>query len=216
MMEHFNLVNKLHTDVLKEKYGKISAKVIKHDDKMREAHLVDEDGVSRTYALTFFTEEKKDPEIQKIDENIRSGSPIGEAFRLNGYEIRKNVIAVYVLKIPPWLRKDFRTKSKLAKARLSEFYAKKKDEKPIIYGTVVEIYSPDFREPKINKTDKAQVNPLAREFEKIKISKNEVWKRIGFENNWQDIKEKYLAAKRESGDDVKEFKNRIRNYIDKN
>lgn len=213
-MEHFNLVNKLHTDVLKEKYGKISAKVLRHDDKIRETHLVDENDVSRTYALTFFTEEKKDDEIKKIDEKIKEGSPIGEEFRLNGYEIRKNVIAAYTLRIPSWLQRDFRTKSRVAKARLSEFYAKKKDKTPIIYGTVVEIYSPDFREPRINKIDKAQINPLTREFEKIKVSKNEIWKRIGFGNDWHDINEKYLTAKKESNDDIKEFRKRIKEYIE--
>lgn len=214
-MEHFNLVNRLHTDVLKEKYGQISARVIRHDDKIREAHLVDENSVSRTYALTFFTGEKKDPEIQKIDEKIRDGRPIGEEFRLNGYEIRKNVIAAFILKIPSWLQRDFGTKSRTAKARLSEFYAKKKNKKPVIYGTVVEVYSPDFREPRLNKTDKSQINPLTREFEKIKISKNEIWKRISSGNDWSDIKEKYLIAKKESQDDIQEFKKNIRNYIDK-
>lgn len=53
-MEHFNLVDKLHTDVLEDKYGPITARIIKHTSKIREAHLIDKKNISRTFAITFF------------------------------------------------------------------------------------------------------------------------------------------------------------------
>ena len=46
-MEHFPLVDRLHTDVLEEKYGPISSKILIHNDKIRKAHLVDKKGISR-------------------------------------------------------------------------------------------------------------------------------------------------------------------------
>ena len=57
-MQHFPLVERLHTDILEEKYGPISTKLIRHDNKIREAHLVDFKGISRTYAITFINESK--------------------------------------------------------------------------------------------------------------------------------------------------------------
>ena len=47
-MEHFPLAERLHTDVLEEKYGQIKSKVIRHDFNIREAHLIDTNGISRT------------------------------------------------------------------------------------------------------------------------------------------------------------------------
>jgi len=41
MMEHFPLVDRLHTDVLEEKYGKINSKVLVHNNEVRLAHLID-------------------------------------------------------------------------------------------------------------------------------------------------------------------------------
>ncbi|MBU0907156.1 MAG: hypothetical protein KKD18_01715 [Nanoarchaeota archaeon] len=213
-MEHFPLINRLHTDVLEEKYGPISARVIIHDDKIRESHLVDTLGVSRTYAITFFQKTQK-KEIEKINNEIKTGVPIGKAFRNQEYSIRKNVISVYLVTLPHWLKKTFGTAENKAKARLSEFYARKGNAEPIIYGTVVEVYSPDFRPAEINTTDKQQVNPVTREFEKIGISKSEVWDRISQKNDWSDIKKKYLAAKKASRDDVYRFKRRIEKIIKK-
>jgi hypothetical protein len=211
-MEHFPLVQRLHTDVLEEKYGPVTAKVIRHDDKIRESHLIDTFGISRTYAITFFSKSLP-KEIQHINKEIKAGEPIGKAFRNHGYAIRKNVIAVYLISLPPWLKKAFHVSENKAKARLSEFYASKVRGEPIIYGTVVEVYSPDFRPAEINETDKQQINPLTREFNKIKITKSEVWERLGNNNNWSDIKKKYLSAKRASRDDIFRFKKRIEKIV---
>ncbi len=211
-MEHFPIVNRLHSDVLEDTYGPISAKVLRHDKEIRESHLIDSSGTSRTYAITFFSkwDEKR---IIDINEQIKNGAPIGKAFRKFGYHIRKNVIAVYIVALPSWLRKDFKVKGKYAKARLSEFYACKENEAPVIYGTVVEIYSPDFRPSKINETDRLQVNPVTREFEKIGVSKKEIWKRIGRNNDWTDIPQTYSSAKKASRDDIFRFKKRIEKII---
>jgi len=133
----------LHTDVLEDKYGNISAKVMRHDmkiqnriRKMRENLNIN----SSSYQQIINTSNKK---IQEIDKEIKEGEAIGKAFRKQGYSIRKNILEVYVIKIPLWLKKAFKTKSNFAKARISEFYAKKRTTEPVIYGVVVEIYSPD-------------------------------------------------------------------------
>lgn len=209
---HFPTTKRLHTDVLEEQYGPIHAEVLRHDDKVREVHLADSKGISRTYALTFFFGQHI-PEIKKIDNDIRAGKPIGKTFREYGYEVRKNVIDVYAIEIPKWLQDAFKEKSKYAKARLSEFYAKKNGDAPVIYGTVVEIYSPNFRPAIVNEADHSQINPSTESFEKIGISKEEVWKRIGSGNIWTDVP-RYSQAREDSLKLVFKLKLEIREYLE--
>lgn len=185
-MEHFPLTNKLHTDMLEEKYGPIHAEVIHHDDEVREANLVDEGGISRTYALTFLTFDHNNEELVNINEEIKSGGSIGKVFREHGYEVRKNVIKVYVVNLPSQLKDKFKVESDKAKARLSEFYAAKEGQTPIIYGVVTEIYSPDFRPAEVNEIDIAQDNPTTNALQKVGISKTEIWEKIGVGNDWSD------------------------------
>lgn len=207
-MEHFPLVDRLHTDVLEEKYGEIHSKILIHDNTLRLAHLVDSKEISRTFAITIFSKGWTS-DIKKINQEIKKGQPIGKAFRKHEYAIRKNVLEVYKIKIPKWLQQNFHTKENYAKARLSEFYAKKKGRAPVIYGIVVEIYSPDFRKAVINKVDLAQKSALTEILQKKGFSKEEIWKRIGRENDYEDQKQKFVAAKKESGKLEKAFKKRI-------
>jgi hypothetical protein len=211
-MEHFPLVDRLHTDVLEEKYGPISSKVILHNDRIRLSHLVDNKGISRTFAITFFNK-GWNKEIKEINEEIKKGKPIGKIFRKHEYAIRKNVLEVYKIRIPNWLKKEFRTEGTHAKARLSEFYAKKKGITPVIYGVVVEIYSPDFRKAVINKTDMAQESALTSSLEKHGFVKEEIWKRIGRENDYEDDKNKFRKAKKNSDKLESSFKKRINEIL---
>ena len=211
-MEHFPLVDRLHTDVLEEKYGSISSKVIVHNDKIRLAHLIDNKGISRTFAITFLSK-KWTKDTKTINEKIKKGVPIGKAFRIYEYAIRKNVLETYRIRVPKWLKIEFATKNNYAKARLSEFYAKKKGKSPVIYGIVVEIYSPDFRKASINKIDMAQESALTPILEKKGFSKEEIWKRIGRENDYEDQKEKFEKAKKESDSQEKKLKMKINKIL---
>jgi hypothetical protein len=192
-MEHFNLNKKLHTDVLEDKYGPVHSEVLRHDEEIREVNMVDEKGISRTYALTFLTFDKNNQEIAAIDSEIKNGGLIGKAFREHGYEVRKNVISVFLADLPENLKNKMQTAENKAKTRLSEFYAKKEGEKPFIYGVVSEIYSPDFRPAEVNETDLAQDNPITSAMEKVGISKDMIWERLG--SNFDDVKDKLEEAK---------------------
>lgn len=212
--EHFNLADRLHTDVLEDKYGKIHAHVLRHDSEMREAHLEDEQGVSRTYALTFFPESPENPEIEEIDHEIQDGGLIGKVFRDHGYTIRKNVIGVRTVKLPDYLRQSFAVKTEFAKARLSEFYGRKEENSPVIYGRVVEIYTPDFRPAVVDEQDIAQVNPTTEAFEAAGVSKEEIWDRLGGGNTWEDIGDKYAEAREISLGQAHELNERIDGYLE--
>ncbi|MFH1802381.1 MAG: hypothetical protein ABH864_02920 [archaeon] len=111
------------------------------------------------------------------------------------------------------MKLEFKTNENHAKARLSEFYAKKKGSLPSIYGVVVEIYSPDFRKAIINKVDMAQESALTPALEKQGFSREEIWMRIGRENDYEDQKSKFLAAKKESDKMERKFKDKINEIL---
>jgi hypothetical protein len=193
-MEHFNITKKLHTDVLESKYGKIHSEVLRHDDFMREAFLSDENSIARTYALTIFEYDKNNQEIKAIDDAIKNGGLIGKAFRDFGFEVRKNVTGVFVVENPQWLKSKFSDENEKSKSRLSEFYAKKETGEPIIYGTVLEVYSPDFRPADINEVDILQVHPTTAVLEQSGYTKSEIYDFLAEGKNFDMSDERYKKA----------------------
>jgi hypothetical protein len=225
---HFPVKDKLHTDVLEEKYGPIHAVVLRHDnvremakgaERIREARLVDGGNILRTYALTFLTYDKENEEIAEIDDEIRQGGLIGQTFKNHGYTIKKNVIDVFMMPIPSWMRDDFKADVNEAKARLTEFYAKKDGTTPTIYGTILEVYSPDFRDPKdgINDVDINQINPLTGALQSVGVPIDEIWERLDHaseSNEWDDLKERYEQAGQLSLPIVDSLHGKITKYLD--
>lgn len=193
-MEHFNITKKLHTDVLESKYGKIHSEVLRHDDFMREAFLSDENNVARTYALTIFEYDKNNAEIKAIDDAIKNGGLIGKMFRDFGFEVRKNVTGVFVIENPQWLKNKFSDKNEKSKSRLSEFYAKKETGEPIIYGTVLEVYSPDFRPADINEVDILQIHPTTAVLEQAGYTKSEIYDFLAEGKDFDISDERYKKA----------------------
>lgn len=227
--QHFPVKEKLHTDILEQKYGSIHAIVLRHDDirevkdddgieRIREAKLVDEKNILRTYGLTFLTYDKNNQELVGIDSEIRQGGLIGKTFRQHGYSIKKNVIDVFMTPIPTWMKDDFKVDEEEAKARLTEFYAKKENTTPVIYGTVLEIYSPDFKNPKdgINDIDITQINPVTNTLKEVGISTNEIWELLdntAATDKYGDLKDRYEQAQILSQTIVQSLHEKILKYI---
>jgi hypothetical protein len=193
-IEHFNLIKKLHTEVLEEKYGPIHSEVLQHNDFVREVYISDANNIARTYALTIFEYDKADPEICRIDKEIKEGGLIGKTFKNNGYEVRKNVTGVFTIENPNWLCKKFADNSKYSKARLSEFYARKEGTPPIIYGTVLEVYSPDFREAEINDVDQMQIHPTTSVLEQAGYTKTEIYNSLADTSSFDYSDPRYIRA----------------------
>lgn len=157
--EHpYYLSQRLHTEVLEERYGKISLQVLHDDDETREVLLTDQHDIARTYALTVRSNSwRKNEEICAVNDAIRAGEPIGQAFKSRGYTITKQALAVYTIALPEWLRHAFMSEDQFAKARITEFIVKKQSS-TFQYGFVTEVYSPDFRKALVNAQDRAQVS----------------------------------------------------------
>ncbi len=224
---HFPVKEKLHTDILEEKYGPIHADVKRHDnvqevpegiERIREVRLVDGRNILRTYALTFLTYDRNDQEVLDIDEEIREGGLIGKTFRAHDYIVKKNVIDVFLIEVPDWMRRDFQTETEKAKARLTEFYAKKEGRAPVVYGQVLEVYSPDFKDPGdgINEIDRAQVNPMTDTLRAAGIPADEIWMRLdraSETNEWDDMKGRYELAQKATQPIVERLHEKIENYL---
>ena len=105
--ETLALVDGLLSDALGERYGPITARVLKHDDREREAHLVDLKGVTRTYSITFLSRPMP-AGLRELNREIRAGALMGETFRKRGFTIRKIVFDIFVVESPAWLRNNTR------------------------------------------------------------------------------------------------------------
>ena len=174
-LEPYNLHARLHVDVLREKYGRIDVQVLYDEGDKRAVLLMDKDHIARTYAITLKSaDSRNEPGIREVNDAIRSGGGIGTAFKDFGFDIQKNVLDVYVVQLPTWLQETFRTDRKTAKARITEFMAKK-GRAVYHYGIVIEIYSPDFRKPRINDADRAQINIPVSVLQSLGFTKEEIW-----------------------------------------
>ena len=173
--EGYNITRRLHTDMLEEKYGPISVQVLNDDNITREVLLEDQQNIVRTYALTIRNGEwAGNNEMQEVNKDIQAGEAIGKAFKAHGFSICKNIIDVYLVYLPKWLRYAFSHSSEMAKARISEFLVKK-EELIYNYGLITEIYSPDFREVNINAQDREQVNLPSTILFDMGLTKEQVW-----------------------------------------
>jgi len=177
-MEHFPIRDRLHTDVLQDRYGSVHVELVQQDNSVRLAHLCDENNISRTFAATLFNQKAIQGVLASVHEQIINGKPIGVAFRESGFKIRKNVLSVFITHIPDELQERFRVIGDRAKVRVSEFITKDIHDNITVYGWVGEVYSPDFRAPSINKIDEAQLRPATAVALENNVSLNELWRGI--------------------------------------
>ncbi len=160
----------LHTDRLEKKYGIVHAEVIEHTARRRQCKIIDANGKLQTYAITFFEDSLNEPEIE---ERIRQGGLIGKTLREKGYEIRKSKLDEYNLPLSKRIQEMFKVSKGRSRVKIYDFYAMK--EKPLLYGTIVEIYSPEQEESK-----KIQASNMASKIlRKYGFTNQEIWEALG-------------------------------------
>lgn len=142
--DSFSKTFRLTTDDLEGRFGPISARVLRHDNEVRECHLVDRLGISRMFAVTFFGSDRRSAELTIIDQEIKFGNPIGKTLRKHKYLINKNVFEVLVIELPEWLKIAFQDKRSYAKGQVSEILIRHENAPIEVYGIIAEIYCPDF------------------------------------------------------------------------
>jgi hypothetical protein len=194
------VTGRLHSEVLEDTYGPISVQVLSDDTITREVLLKDRLSIARTYAMTIRNGEwARNNEMQAVNKDIQAGEAIGKAFKSHGFSICKNIIDVYVVNLPEWMKTAFSHTSETAKARISEFLVKRND---LIfnYGLITEIYSPDFRKPVKNDQDSVQINLPSTILYDMGLTKQQVWKYIedrGMRNGQASIHSSFLTSIKE-------------------
>jgi hypothetical protein len=212
----FNLAGCLHTDILESEYGPIRVRLLHHDQDFRVVHLIDQQGVSRTFAITFFPPQGHSPSIAEVNRKIKNGNPLGKAFRDGGYEVRKNVLKVLIMKKPEWLTTAFRDQTPFAKARISEFLARKASGQIEFYGTVLEIYPNAFRTSEISSFDQLQEAPTVKNLLKHGFQIDQIWNCLL--NTQPHLREQisYVKALQESQENILDLSQKIHQVLSQN
>jgi hypothetical protein len=214
-VEYFPRVGRLHTDVLEERFGLITPRVLRHDDEIREAHLVDTGGVCRTFAVTLFPRGGHSESLAEVDREIRTGGSIGKTFRARGYSICKNILKVFIVGLPEWLRRAFCAVSGFAKARMAEFLARRGQGLIQVYGTVIEIYHPDFRPAEISPFDRLQESPTVDALLAHRVmSAEDGWDYLADGSRCDRWDERYLGAMRASRREIQSYKKKLSEVLD--
>src|SRR5690242_8329335 len=99
----------LHTDILRKHYSKVTVAIENQSKNVRKVHLVDQLGISRTYAVTQFRPSNWTKEITRVADEIKEGKSIGETFRDHGFVLHKRPISTHVVTLSERLRKRFST-----------------------------------------------------------------------------------------------------------
>ncbi len=194
-------MHRLHTDLLAERYGPVSIRLLRHDNEVREVHLIDRQRVSRTYAVTFLASPCPE-EFTGIDAEIRDGAPIGSTFRKYGCEVRKNVLKALAVELPSWLRTEFAHSSPFAKAFIVEFLARIDARPPELYGTIIEIYSPDFLTSEITEADLLREGPTLKSLIASRVPHEEIWQLLGRGTARVRADSRYMSAWRNCRRDI--------------
>jgi hypothetical protein len=213
---HFNLTKWLHTDVLEDEYGPIRICLLHHDQQFRVVHLVDREDISRTFAITVFPTEGHSSSIAEVNRKIKNGEPLGRAFRDSGYEVRKNVLKVLIIKQPEWLTAAFRDQKTYAKARISEFLARKVSEQVEFYGTILEVYPSSFRPSAISTIDKLQEASTVKALLRHGFQLNEIWTCLANAQLRHRQDARYIKALRESQQDILNFTQKAHKVLSRN
>jgi hypothetical protein len=212
----FNLAAWLHTDILENEYGPIRVRLLHHDQDFRVVHLIDQQGISRTFAITFFPAQGHSSSIAEVNRKIKNGNSLGKAFRDGGYEVRKNVLKVLIIKKPEWLTTAFRDQTPFAKARISEFLARKASGQIEFYGTVFEIYPNTFRPSEISSFDRLQEAPMVKNLLKHGFQINQIWNCLVNTQRYPCQEIRYVKALEESQKDILKLNQKIYQVLSRN
>lgn len=138
----------LHTDILEKLYSEITVSVESQTDTVRKVHLLDGQGVSRTYAVTRFHPSGWTDEIARIISELRQGKSLGETFRSYGYEISKKLNCTNRIGLSEKLIKLMGASGSMGTLHQYEASVVKNgyEHEPIMLATITEVYAPELSE----------------------------------------------------------------------
>jgi hypothetical protein len=100
-----------------------------------------------------------------------------------------------VVEVPPWLRKAFRHPSPYAWARTFEFHARNRTSGPLLYATLCEIFTPDFKPPVVTPTDVSWLGPSSAALRSVGLSREEAWGQIRRFEDGRNVNGQFVEAR---------------------
>lgn len=137
---------KLGSEVVSEKYGPVSLRVLSQTYKNRESLLVNQEGVIGAYSLVFFGEGKES--FSEAHRAITNGAPIGKTFRELGIPILRDEFCSMTYPIPRALREITRWNAGECSVKGVDFLVGNSKE---LYATIIEMYGPLIIFPEFEK-----------------------------------------------------------------
>jgi hypothetical protein len=135
----------LHTSALEKLFGPIGLRIISEDDKFRITELYDPEGISRTLGIVKFGNIES-PALKPVHNKILKGGLLGKTLFESNIEFDKEFIGSCIIKLPDWLKDDFKTPSENGLGIFSRIFlypgAGANDK--ILYAEVIEIIPSDL------------------------------------------------------------------------
>jgi hypothetical protein len=148
----------LHTHTLEQLFGPISLHILKQNETIRIVELKDSDGLSRTLAIVRFLD-IHGKRLKEAYDKIMSGELLGKTLCDFKIDFDKKYTGSVELKLPEWLKNDFKTDNDLGIAFISNIWVKDSSLEPqkFIFSEIIEIIPEDL------KSDfKYKINPLEK------------------------------------------------------
>ena len=98
----------LHTSALEKLFGPIGLRIISEDDEFRITELYDPEGISRTLGIVKFGNIEL-PALKPVHSKILKGGLLGKTLFESNIEFDKEFIGSCIIKLPDWLKDDFKT-----------------------------------------------------------------------------------------------------------
>ena len=150
----------LHTSTLEKLFGSIDLRIIRQDDDVRIVQLNDKKGISRTLGVVKFFNVDNDLLVE-VHKRILDGGLLGKTLFDSNVDFDKEFIGTLQVKLPKWLKEDFKTEQDSCFAIFSKISINtniiSKDK--ILYSELIEIIPPELTTMFVDKTK--QLNNLS-------------------------------------------------------
>jgi hypothetical protein len=162
------------TSVRKHIHAPLTRKILSSDDNASETLLMNEHQVERYLLLLKNNVWRKYDYVNTIDQMVRNGKSIEEAFGANGYSVMQNMLAAYTMPLHEQMDLYFSTGCADARVTITE-YVVQKDELVFSYAISAEVYSPLLYNALVPPVEEASVRLPSLALLKLYFSNDEPW-----------------------------------------
>lgn len=142
----------LHTSTLEKIFGSIDLNIIRQDENIRIIHLNDKSGISRTLGIVRFLN-IRGQSLKEAHNKILEGGLLGKTLYNFDINFNKEFIGSLQIKLPNWLKKDFKTEEDKCFGFFSKISVQTSplSNNKFLYSELIEIIPPELTNVFIDK-----------------------------------------------------------------